>query len=307
VYATSFASAMYKPKMETNSQLEDRIRGIINKPRKQYALIQDTAAWNMLCSCLDIIGDTELAIGAFLAKRKVEYEGERYILVYGALQALFIQQDAVRNLAEALNIEYDVDPMLKHIREIRNDSIGHPSKRGGGKGNAFNFIVRMSLSHRNFMLMTTYPNLKEPQYRKIDIPDLIDKQRESLTKVLTDVISKLEAEEMAHKIKFKDERLQDIFPPTIDYYFEKISGKCIGNDPLGAPMLESIFQIIEKFKTSMQSRGILKPNDNVSYYLELIEYPLTELKNFFDNPNDSSLNSKSAYIFSFFVHKKNTY
>ena len=143
--------------MTTISELESEIRDIINNPRRQYVLLQNSAVWNMLCSCLDVIGDTELAFDASLRKRGVEDNGEKYLLVYGALQALFIQQDAVRNLTEALNISYTPDPLLEHIREIRNDSIGHPTKRGGGSGKAFNFIVRMSLSQHGFTLMTTYP------------------------------------------------------------------------------------------------------------------------------------------------------
>jgi hypothetical protein len=62
--------------------------------------------------------------------------------------------------------------------------------------------------------------------------------------------------------------------------------------------------MIEKFKDAMQARGILKAYDSVNYYLELVQYPLMELKKFFDNSIESNLSSKSAYIFSFFVHKQ---
>jgi hypothetical protein len=289
--------------MRTISELESEIRGIINNPREQYALLQNTAAWNMLCSCLDIIGDTELSFGAFLKQREVMDEGEKYILVYGALQALFIQQDAVNNLAEALKINYSPDPLLVHIREIRNDSVGHPTKRGGGRGKAFNFIVRISLSHHSFTLMTTYPDVREPKYLKVNIPDLINKQQVTLTKALVNVVNKLKADVMEHKNKFKEERLQDIFPSAIDYYFEKISGACDGSDPLGASMLGLVLNSIESFKTAMQTRGVLKAYVSVTDYLGLIEYPLTELKKYFENSTESNLNSKSAYIFAFFAHK----
>lgn len=292
--------------MITISELESEIRDIINNPRRQYVLLQNSAAWNMLCSCLDVIGDTELAFDASLRKRGVEDDGEKYLLVYGALQALFIQQDAVRNLTEALNISYTPDPLLEHIREIRNDSIGHPTKRGGGSGKAFNFIVRLSLSQHGFTLMTTYPDGREPLFWGVSIPDLINKQRATLTSALAEVVTKLKADEMEHRRKFKNERLQDIFPSTMGYYFEKISGACYGSEPaaLGAGVVGLVLDCLEKFKVALEARGALKAYDSVTYYLDLIEYPLTELKRHFENAPDSNLNGKSAYIFAFFAHKQ---
>lgn len=293
-------------KMATICELENEIRDIINNPRRRYALLQNAAAWNMLCSCLNVIGDTELALEASLKKSKVEDDGEKYLLVYGALQALFIQQDAVRNLTEALNIGYTPDPLLEHIREIRNDSIGHPTKRRGGSGKAFNFIVRISLSQHGFTLITTYPDGREPQFLSVSIPDLINKQRATLANALTDVVTNLKANEMEHRRKFKDERLQDSFPSTMGYYFEKISGACYGSEPaaLGAGMVGLVLDCLEKFKAALQARGALKAYDSVTYYLDLIRYPLTELKKYFENSPDSNLNSKSAYIFAFFAHKQ---
>lgn len=76
--------------MMTVGGLEQQIRGFINNPRKKYALLQDTAAWNMLCSCLDLIGDTELAIAVYDQAQHPESEGGKYLLVYGILQTLFL-------------------------------------------------------------------------------------------------------------------------------------------------------------------------------------------------------------------------
>ena len=66
---------------------------------------KDSAAWNQLCSSLDAIGDTELAFDAYAALPEPSDEGTTYILVYGILQALVLQQDAVRHVAEALSIQ----------------------------------------------------------------------------------------------------------------------------------------------------------------------------------------------------------
>jgi len=76
--------------------LEERIRRFINAPRKHLAIFRDRAEYHKLCSCLDVIGDTELAFRAHEAMPDTVPPGSSYILAYGFLQALFLQQDAVR-------------------------------------------------------------------------------------------------------------------------------------------------------------------------------------------------------------------
>jgi hypothetical protein len=95
--------------MQSIDELEQQIRDFINNPRKRHALLQDTAAWNMLCSCLDTVGDTELAISSYEQSSNPPAVGDTYLLAYGILQELFIQQDAVENLCQALAIDYVPD------------------------------------------------------------------------------------------------------------------------------------------------------------------------------------------------------
>lgn len=46
--------------------------------------------------------------------------GSSYMLVFGFVQALSIQQDAVRDLHSALGVSYRPDPVLGEIRGVRN-------------------------------------------------------------------------------------------------------------------------------------------------------------------------------------------
>ena len=292
--------------MTTVGDLEQQIRDFINNPRKQYALLQDTAAWNMLCSCLDLIGDTELAIAVYEQAQLPGHEGEKYLLVYGILQALFLQQDAVRNLCDALGIDYAVDPVLRQIREIRNDSIGHPTKRGDSKGKAFSFISRASLSKYGFDLMTTYPDGRSPLFRHINIPSVIESQQLILTQALTEVLKELKKEEAEHKAMFKSDHVQDAFPKALHYYFEKLYEAIHGSKPaeFGSIHIKLIAEAVETFKAKLERRGILKAYDSVTYLLELLDYPISQLSAFFTQPDSSALDNKSAYIFAFFVERK---
>lgn len=290
----------------TVNDLKQEVRNFINNLRKQHALLQDTAAWNMLCSCLDLIGDTELAIAAYDQAHEPKDEGGKYLLVYGILQTLFIEQDAVRNLCEALGISYTADPLLEQIREIRNDSIGHPTKRGGGKGKAFSFISRASLSKLGFDLMTTYPDGQSPLFRHVKIPSLIESQQVILAQTLTAALKELMKEEAEHKAMFKSDHVQDDFPKVLHYYFEKVYEAIHGNTPaeFGSTHIKLIAEAIEAFKAKLDKRGILKAYNSVTYLLELLDYPISQLSEYFTQPNSSALGNKSAYIFAFFVERQ---
>jgi hypothetical protein len=288
------------------SKLVSDVRDLINAPRKQCVLLENLANWKMLCSCLDAIGDTELAFVAFLKQRKTADYGQKYLSVYGVLQAMFVQQDAVENLAEALDINYAPDPQLKQIVEIRNNSVGHPTKRGKGKGNAYNFISRISLTNHSFDLLTMYADgHKQQQFQNVNVAGLISKQQATLKKELANIITELKKEDMEHKRKFKGEKLQELFSSHLHYYFEKIYEACSENQftDFGTIGVEGIFEYLEKLKTALEKRNALKAYDSVNCNLDLIEYPLTELKKFFKNLPSTIHNRKSAYIFAFFIRE----
>src|SRR5918999_92257 len=115
------------------SQLVSTIHDFIKSQRKFHILVQVRPDWNRLTSSLDVLGDTELAFDAYLEHlHEPATTGELYILLYGVLQALFIQQDAVENMMESLGLRYALHPILEAIREARNDSTGHPTKRRKG-------------------------------------------------------------------------------------------------------------------------------------------------------------------------------
>ncbi|MCW5959802.1 MAG: hypothetical protein KIS76_06530 [Pyrinomonadaceae bacterium] len=288
--------------MKSISELEHEIRDFINSPRKRSDLIKDSAEWFKLCSSLDVIGDTEQAFDSYLKIDEPESDGEKYLNIYGVLQALFIQQDAVTHLSEALGLPYTVDPLITQIREIRNDSSGHPTKRG--KGRAFNHISRISMERHSFKLMTTYPNA-DPKFTDVDVPKLIESQRSILQSTLSNVIDNLREEEMEHREKHRNKKLVDTFTST-GYYCEKIAEALGGGLPpeFGASLLKSMIDNIEEFKSELRNRGVLEAyEDSVGYYSNLLEYPLNELHNYFTNSSETKLNEKDAEIFLSFIRK----
>ena len=100
---------------------------------------------------MDMIEDLEYALESYLTEDSENAEtGRKYLLIFGALQALYVQQDAIKNLHKALNIPYTMDISIEEIREIRNDAAGHPTNR---KNKEFIFINRSFLGIHKFQLM----------------------------------------------------------------------------------------------------------------------------------------------------------
>ena len=97
-----------------------KIRDFINETRVKAKLLKNKPLFYQLCSCMDMMEYTQVAIDAFAKKEKPE-KGEVYLEIFGLLQALFLQQDVALHLAEALEFEVSIDeyPRLKEIREIR--------------------------------------------------------------------------------------------------------------------------------------------------------------------------------------------
>lgn len=291
--------------MEEVFRYINKIREKINSARKQNILSRDQYLWNQLCSSLDIIEDTTKATIDYLDIKSEEKLGLKYIYVFGILQILFVQQDAIKHMGEALNIEIEFDDELLKIRDIRNNSIGHPTKRGKGKSTTYNFIARVYLSHKKLTLMSVSPKLeKSTSFLHYDIHNLIDKQKKSLLPILEEVLNKLEKEEMEHINKFKDDKLVECFHPTLNYHFQKVYESRWGNTPLDVSKID--FTIIENalslFKAKLEEREILEAYDGVTIVLEELEYPLTKLKEYFNR--ESTLEPENITIYNHYIESK---
>ena len=189
-------------------QLVEEIRKLIYRPYEQDTLLQDDARWNMLCSCLDVIEDTDCCLEAFLRTDIDRFDcdqhledGNKYMYVYGTLQALYLQQDAFTHLTESLpsTKSFKMPCSLDKIREIRNASIGHPTKqdRPAKVPVRFNFISRVSIGNQGFKLGTTYEDDRSDCFKDVNIPELIATQRRIFIGVLKNIIETLEKEGVA--------------------------------------------------------------------------------------------------------------
>ena len=122
--------------------------------------------------------------------------GSKYMHIYGTLQALVMQQDAVKFFARTVEIRFPDDPWLAKIRKYRNQAIGRPSHHGGGKSGAIHFIKQDSISNNGFELGTIHVKGKSAAFKSVDVSQLIQKQREFFAPVFLRVINDVRREDM---------------------------------------------------------------------------------------------------------------
>ncbi|MDE0040435.1 MAG: hypothetical protein OXT74_00210, partial [Candidatus Poribacteria bacterium] len=161
--------------MDKIDQLTESIRQIIRYSDNSFFDVLDGAEQRMLNSCLDVIEDSNACLDAPFAPESDDLhlnDANKYMYVYGKMQALILQQDAVSHFLNATAFEYTIEP-LKYIRDIRHKSVGHPTLRGGGAGRTFHFITRESICNEGFELTTAFADNRLDCSEQINLRDLI--------------------------------------------------------------------------------------------------------------------------------------
>lgn len=290
--------------------LEAEIRRLINLPRKRSELRVAQKSWDTVCSSLDIIEDIEVACGYF-AKLTPPFEyGHSHLLIYGLLQALVVQQDAIRHLCRSLGVRYpEKNEALMAIRDLRNGTIGHPVCHESNKsdGETSNFISRPGIvDPRKFTHMKAFHGRRKTMLLPVDLIDTIAKQRTAIAPILSDVVKTLKEEEMEHRHRFKDKKLTSLFGSTLGYEISQFHEALYNRSlrPLAEQVAIGMLKITGGFRDGLCERGIEDTSEGTSNALEEIEYSLNELRSFFADGGSSHLNDRDAAVFAFFVKHK---
>jgi hypothetical protein len=143
---------------------------------------------------MDAIGDTQLAVRAFLDEptETRRSDGWSYVIVYGVLQVLYVQQDAARTLAECLRLPFELPGELAAIREARNASIGHPTNYRRASSTA---ISRMSLTPDGFQMLV-FKSGHRPEFRNVGVRAAAEQQTMVMADLLTRAAEHLVNEEL---------------------------------------------------------------------------------------------------------------
>jgi hypothetical protein len=222
---------------------------------------------------MDVLGDSEQGIFEFKGLHSVSY-----IEIYGLLQALFLQQDAVRFIADVFNIELTSNEKLKNIRDLRNDAIGHPMNRG--KFKSFHFISRISISRHGFTLMSHDGDTGKDEFRKIILNEVLDNQSEGINLQLKEIYDFLIGIENNHRKLYRMEILNDFFPKNIGYLFQAINCAPESNPRVGqaASNISMLKDSVVNFEKALEERDELNDNEYIKENIAKLNFAITKLE-----------------------------
>ena len=288
------------------SSEEKLVQKYINTTRYQTDLLQNLDTWNQICSSIDTIGDTLYSIEDYLSSEYPESTGLKYIFTYGILQSLFIQQDAIKHLAEAFEVSFDLNDKLRNIRTIRNASIGHPTKNIVNGTTYYNYISQITLSKYGLTLMRSSER-DRTEFIEVDLLSILTDQLPEIEKSYRLISSKLIEADRMHREKYKDKFVVDLFPSSMGYYFSKVAEGIHStghNRTFGLSMLNSIEETYQKFETELIERKEL--NEHLKYNLEEYKHAIQTLKSYLSGKNES-LEESDARIYLFYIYEKHSY
>lgn len=198
----------------------------------------------------------------------------KYLYTYGLLQALFLQQDAAKDLSASLlnkNINFRKEyPALYQIREIRNDATGHPTNRGRKDdcNQAYVQITQISM-HKDGFRYAIYKDTNNFAFEEehVDLSKCIEEQSKSMQSILAEICDLLDEEWRKHLEKFKDEKMVDIFK-GLDYARQNV----LEDDIVAEAGLEEAANMVKRCKSALNERyGDWRNIDCFRFEIEDIE------------------------------------
>jgi hypothetical protein len=142
---------------------------------------------------LDTAEDTMLALSNYENGRTGSDDGEKYLRLYGFLQAIFLQQDAIKKLHELFvgNFTELADTSAwKQLRELRNLTVGHPIEKGQGKQPRRRaFITRISLETDGFDYQVWHQETGTFSFERADLSAIYATYKQEAVSLLGSILT----------------------------------------------------------------------------------------------------------------------
>lgn len=245
-----------------------RVRDLVNdsRPGGQPVWLHDRFA--SMCAAMDVIEDADAALKEYVTRPPGPIG---YLELYGVFQALILQQDGVRELMAALQVDGypSGDARLQEPRDLRNDATGHPSRRDRGPVVATQ-VARGSMNRDGFSLLR-HPRVGSgASVEDVATVALLAAQQECLTAVLLDVAGTLESREREHREMHRDEKLAELFPPSVHYALQKVNEAARRRDDepeirIGLIHLTHLEGCVSSFEAALANRGITEASHPFVY------------------------------------------
>jgi len=265
----------------------NKIHELIEEPRLKYQLTRNNINWNQLCSSLDVLRDSQRALVYYKKSNFPEDRGGQYFYICGLLQNIFLQQNAAQHMCLSFNINIDLKedyPILHYIKEIRNDTIGHPTNRQIKKIKSFHYVH--NYSKKSFSYQTVYQDGRLVD-KTVDITDVLSNQEKFINEIINNSANELKDRMIKHKKQFRDTKIVallggDFIEHTARRTISSLSVDQTTYDITHAKIqLQLIEKNVNKVKNEIQKRyGSLKALPSIYYIMKDLDYLLVRMKSF---------------------------
>ena len=178
--------------MRRISTLEHKIRGYVNNANlfDRYFDDRPDDEWKALCVSMNILGDTCLALEYYEASGIGDDYGEKYLKLYGVLQAIILQQDSICQIYRIFLgsvLQPGSDPAWKRIRNLRNLTVRHPVEKNDKNGNKRCFISRVSIENDSFQVMIWNKDKEQKEFEDINLTTLYEEYKTGTVEYLKSI------------------------------------------------------------------------------------------------------------------------
>jgi len=168
--------------MRRISALEQQIRTYVNDANlyDRYFDSHLDDEWETLCVSMNILGDTCLALEYYEASGIGDEYGEKYLKLYGMLQAIFLQQDSIRRIYQVFlksDLQPDSDTAWMRIRELRNLTVGHPVEKRDKDETKRCFVSRVTIQNNGFQLMIWNKEKEQKEFEDVNLKSLYEEYK----------------------------------------------------------------------------------------------------------------------------------
>jgi len=172
-------------------------RHLNDSPAVRWRLHRKRDRWLRATSALDVAEDTCEAIAAYRSLPSEQPLGLKYLALYGLLQCMYVQQDALVALfgcfkglttpgKQRPQFRWEDYPEWKIVRTIRHEGAGHPSETREPR--AVHGIIRMELSLGEFRYLSSLFDGKL-QSKAADTRQLMEAQHAAAARLLRVLIA----------------------------------------------------------------------------------------------------------------------
>lgn len=191
--------------------------------------LNNESDWNYIIACKEILDDSNSAIKNFLSfglggPTKIDTLGEKYLRLYGLLNASYLQQQSLKNLVKLFQLsqlrEYTQKIDGLDIRRLRNQIGAHSVDYHDKYEGVLKAFVPVRMTMTDF-LIDCFEHTKN-DYHELDLKALIEDHLKLMCRIYTEVIAKA----IRTIYKSNSQKIEEVMEP-VEAFEAMLSGSAL--------------------------------------------------------------------------------